>query len=184
VPKLDREQAIAVAILALLVCASIIAPVLSLQARSDALQQLEEQQNMLERLDAAHQRAGKRTAAGGQIAAPETAFLSSQTPGLASAQLEAYLSQLVRAQQASLVSSGVQQPNKAEPPEIVRIQATMDIGYESLQSLLYKLETGTPYVFLESMTLQPPNNASLNGDRAAPMKVILNLRALWRQTHP
>jgi hypothetical protein len=184
VPKLDREHAIAVAMLALVLLACIIAPVLSLQARSNASQELAEQQNTLDRLEAAHQRAGKKTAATEQVAAPETAFLGSQTPGLASAQLEAYLSQLVLAQQASLISSGVQQANKAEPAESVRIQATLDIGYEALQSLLYKLETGTPYVFVESMMLQPPNSASLHNDRSASMKVTLNLRALWHQTHP
>jgi general secretion pathway protein M len=183
--KLDREKTIAVAAFFILLIVCIMVPALSLKARSDALQELTDAQDMLTRLEAAHQRSGVKANVSEEIAAaPDTAFLNAQTSGLASAQLEAYLAQLALAQQASVVSSGVQQAAHSEAPEIVRIQATLDIHYTALQTLLYRLETGTPYVFVDLMTLQPPNTAEQRGSHDPAMKVTLNLRAFWHQTQP
>jgi general secretion pathway protein M len=183
--KLDREKALSVAALFILVLACILAPALTLNARSGASQDLADEQEMLARLEAAHQRSGPKPAPGAEMGtAPDTAFLNAQTSGLAGAQFEAYLSQLALAQQASVISSGVQQANHADAPEIVRIQAMLDIHYDALQTLLYQLETGTPYVFVDSLTLQPPSAASQHDAHDSIMKVTLNLSALWHQTQP
>lgn len=170
-PKLDREKTIALAAFFGLLLACILAPALSLKARSDASQELSDAEDMLARLEAAHQRSGANRPKGGEEpgAAPETAFLNAQTSGLASAQLEAYLAQLAAAQQASVISSGVQQASHSDAPETVRIQAVLDIHYDALQTLLYRLETGTPYVFVESMMMQLPNAGGQRGQRDAAM---------------
>ncbi len=182
-PKLDREKLIAIAAFFVLLLACVIAPALALTARSDASQELADAQDMLARLEAARQRSGsKANVTEALAAAPDSAFLNAPTSGLASAQLEAYFAQLALAQQASVTSSGVQRAEHADAPEIVRIQATLDIRYDALQTLLYRLETGTPYVFVDSMTLQLPTTAAQRDMRGAAMKVILNLRALWRQS--
>jgi general secretion pathway protein M len=181
--KFNREQAIAAAAFLAILLASVIVPVWTLKTRSDALQELNDGQELLARLEAARQRAGGAKGGGhGQVdAASPKAFLNAQTPGLASAQLEAYLSQLVQDQQASLISSSVQQATRSDAPDAVRIQANLEVPYEALQTLLYKLETGTPYVFVESMTVQ---TTSVTQQRAAhtAMKVMLNLRAIWHRT--
>lgn len=180
--KFDRERTIAIAVLASLLVVCVLAPILSLKARSDSLQELADAQDTLARLQAAHRHAGgKEAKPEGIEAAPDTAFLNGQTMGLASAQLEAYLSQLASAEHTSLVSSGVQQASHSEEKDIVRIQATMDISYDGLHTLLYKLETGTPYVFVDGLTLQPPSEAARRGGRDSMIKASLNLRALWRQ---
>ncbi len=176
-PAFDREKTIAVGVLALVLLAAILIPALCLKTRADAAEDLAEQQDMLARLEAAHQHIAKKGAAGAMASAPATAFLSAQTPGLASAQLETYLSQLAVAQHASLISSGAAQANKADPAEIVRIQATLDMSYDALQPLLYQLESGTPYVFVDSMTLQTATQQTGHAD----MKVILSLHALWHR---
>jgi general secretion pathway protein M len=88
---------------------------------------------------------------------------------------------LVQDQQASLISSSVQQATRSDAPDAVRIQANLEVPYEALQTLLYKLETGTPYVFVESMTVQ---TTSVTQQRAVhtAMKVMLNLQAIWHRT--
>jgi len=178
-PKLDREKALSLAALLVLVLAAIAVPALFLKARSDALQDLTDARDMLARLENAHQRTGSKPVTSEKTGtAPDAAFLNAPTSGLASAQLQAYLARLAQAQQANVVSSGAQQANHAEAPENVRIQATLDIRYDALQTLLYQLETGTPYVFVDSLTLQPPAQRQANDSF---MKVTLNLRALWRQ---
>jgi general secretion pathway protein M len=180
--KFNREQAIAVAAFLAILLASVVLPVWTLKTRSDASQELDEGQEFLARLEAARQRSGGAKGAGrGQVdAASPKAFLNAQTPGLASAQLEAYLSQLAQDQQASLVSSSVQQTTKSDAPDAVRVQANLEVPYEGLQTLLYKLETGMPYVFVESMTVQTTGVAQQRTAHAA-MKVMLNLRAIWHR---
>ena len=181
--KLDREQAIALAALFLVLLCCTIAPILSLKSRSDASQALADERVMLQRLQRAHRHAGAKARAHEQArAAPAAAFLNAQTSGLATAQLEAYLSQLALAQQASLVSSGVQQANRSDTLDMVRIRATLNITYAALQGLVFKLETGTPYVFVESMTLQTAGTTTQYVAHTPRMRVTLSLRAIWRRT--
>ena len=179
--KLDREQAIAVAALSLVVLCCAAAPVLSLKARADAVRALVDERDMLARLQRAHHKIGGRAEERARIrTAPPMAFLNAQTSGLASAQLEAYLSQVALAQQASLISSGVQQSSSSDTRDMVRIQAILNINYAALQGLLFKLETGTPYIFVDSMTLQTSETA---GEYAPVVRVTLILRAIWSRTH-
>ena len=181
--KLDREQVMSIAALSLLVLGCAVAPALSLKARSDASQALLDESDMLRRLQLAHRHSGRERGAREQAqAAPATAFLNAQTPGLASAQLEAYLSRLALAQPANLISSSVQQGQRSDTPDMVRVQATLDVTYAALQGLLFKLETGTPYVFVELMSLQPASANAQHVGNTPMMKVTLNLRAIWRRT--
>jgi general secretion pathway protein M len=130
-------------------------------------------------LTAAQRRVGDKASDRAPMAeAPAEAFLSAQTPGLATAQLEAYLSNLAETFHASLTSSSAQQADSSDTPDIVRIQAHIDVAYEALQPLLYKLEAGAPYVFVDSLTLRPASAASKQG---APMRALLSLKAIWRQ---
>lgn len=182
-PKIDRERAIAVAVLSLLLIVTIAAPLLSLAVRSSAQQELADAQDILTRVEAAHQRLSTKSRAGDTItAAPNSAFFEAPTSGLASAQFEAYLAQVAADQQASLVSSAVQPVTRADTHDVVRIQTTLGISYDALQEFLYKLETRTPYIFVDSLVLQSPNAANAHAAPTPAMKVTLNLRALWHQT--
>ncbi len=185
-PKLDRDAIIALGALFLLLAVSVAAPALALKARSDAAQALADEQDLFARFQAAHARpgGGKANASHDLGAAPESAFLNAQTQGLASAQLQAYLSQLVLAQRASLASSGGEQSNRPDAPDTVRLQATLEIRYDALQTLLYRLEAGTPYVFVDSMVVQPPTTTASRAGNGDAMKVTLNLRSLWHKTQP
>ena len=64
-------------------------------------------------------------------------------------------------------------------PNSIRIQATLELGQKALQGLLYQLESGTPYVFVDLMTLQPASTAGTAEDPA--LRLTLNLRALWQR---
>jgi general secretion pathway protein M len=178
--KLDRERTIAVGALLLVLLAAIAVPIWALQQRADAAQDLTDAQELLDKLEAAHQRAAGKTAAQTHrpTKAPQEAFVSASTSGLASAQLESHLSQLISKARATLVSSSVKPADRADGPDTLRIQVNLEIPYDSLQSFLYQLETGTPYVFVDSMSLLPERAQAAP---AAPMKATLNLRAFWRR---
>ena len=100
--KLDREQTISLAALALLlvVCAALVQ--YGMQARADAARELAERQETVTQLEARARAAGP----GRSIAvAPAAAFLDASTQGLAGAQLQAHVAQAA--------SSGVAPSNKA-----------------------------------------------------------------------
>lgn len=180
--KPSREQSFALAALLGLILVCVIAPAMAFKARSDALQALSDENDLLGRLAAAQRRAGEKVGDHAQqTEAPAAAFLSAQTPGLATARLEAYLSDLALTFHANVVSSGAEPADHADQPDIVRVRATMDVDYEALQALLYKLETSAPYVFLDSLTLRPASAPSKRAAHGAPMKATLGLKAIWRQ---
>jgi general secretion pathway protein M len=176
--KLDREQAISLAalVLLLLVCAG--AMELSIRARSDALEEFTERNEALSHLEA---RSRTKTSGSTAGAAPAAAFLDATTQGLASAQLQAYVTQVAGAQHAGLISSGQESAKSDDPPDTIRLQATLDVSLTALQAMLYQLESGTPYIIVEALTVQP---AGANADQPAEdplLRATLGLRAFWRR---
>lgn len=181
--KLDREQATALAALCLVLLASVIVPALFFNALLDASQSLADERQFLQRVERSHRPPDAMTNANRPPSvAPASAFLNAQTSSLASAQLEAYLSRLAESQQANLVSTGVQPAHPGDMPEIVRVQATLDLPYAALQEFLYKLETGTPYIFVDTMTLQEPYGSTRHVTYMSIFRVTFNLHALWHRT--
>ena len=177
---LDREQTVALGALALIVLIGGTATALGLGALSDAATENAERRAMLAQLEAAHRRAGGPGGRAIEAVAPEAAFLAAPTVGLASAQLQAYVTRLVAAQRANLASSGAP-PAREDATDAIRLQATFDMPLPGLQTLLCELETGTPYVFVEALSLQPQGGAQRPTEQPL-LHVTINLRALWRRT--
>jgi len=173
--KLPREQMIALGALAAFIGACVMFVVFSVQSRSSALQELADSRDALSQLEA-RVRPGSKS--GGQsMAAPGEAFLDAPTAGLAGADLQAYVERLAR-QHAALVSFSVQPTAREDGPDTVRIEASLDISLNDLQVLLFQLESGTPYVFVDAMTLR---TASGRDGAQDTLRVTLALRALWRR---
>jgi general secretion pathway protein M len=176
----NREQIMSVAALAalLLICMTTIGVLF--EARAVALRELTERRDGLERLEArVRQNAGRPTAA-----APPAAFIEAPTQGLASAALQAHLAQLAEAQHAGLVLSGEETAKREDAPDTIRLEATLDMNMKALRALLYQLESGTPYVFVDALAVQP---ASVAAGRAAEdplLRVTLSLRAFSRRATP
>ena len=177
--KLTSEQGIAIGVLCcfVLVCAGVVA--WSFKVRVDAAQELSDRGEQLARLEAG--RRSKHDARGPlkAAAAPTAAFLDAPTAGVAGASLQAHVAHLA-GHRATLVSFAIQPSAGTESADSVRIEASMDISLPALQMLLYDLESGTPYVFVESMTVRP-TAAAQTGAPEAPLRVTLGLRALWRR---
>ncbi len=178
--RLNREQMICIGSFCLLLMACVFAVGASLQARSDAAHELAERQETLSHLQARVRSGldGRGRSAG---AAPAVAFLEAATLGLAAAQLQAYISQLVATHAATLISCGVEPAHREDSSDSLRVQATLDVGQKALQGLLYDLESRTPYVFVDVMALQPPSTAALRGTQEPVLRATLGLRALWRR---
>jgi hypothetical protein len=178
--SLNRTQVMAVAALGLLLVGCAASVVLSIGMRIDAFDERADRQDALARLEA---RLRTRTEAHGQsalAAAPAQAFLDAPTAGLAGADLQAHVARLA-GQHAVLVSFVTQSQAGEDAADSVRIEASLEVALGPLQDLLYQLETGTPYVFVESMTVRPVTAAVTGSAENAPLRVTLGLRALWRR---
>ena len=176
--RLDREQAVSLAVLVLLTLTCVCAAGLSLQMRSDAGQELAERRELLSRLET-------RADTGRPIAAaPPTAFLNAPTQGIASAQLQAYLAQLADLQHAGLMSSGGEAAKRDEAPDTIRLQVTLDMNLKALRGMLYQLESGTPYVFVDALTVQPASATAGRAIEDPQLRATLSLRAFWRRGTP
>jgi general secretion pathway protein M len=179
-PRLDREQVISVAVLVLLLLVSVSVVGVLFQTRADSVQEISERREMLSRLEAKlREHAGPPTAA-----APPIAFLDASPPGLASAQLQSYLAQLAGDQRASLVSSGGEAAKRDDAPDTIRLQATLDMNLKALRAVLYQLESGTPYVFVDAMTVQPISATAGRAVEDPLLRTTLSLRAFWRRGAP
>jgi general secretion pathway protein M len=179
-PKLSQQQVFAVSGLCalLLVCALVVAG--SLRMRSDALADLAERRDRLQGLEARTRSVVDPRRQVRSSAAPAVAFLDAPTSGLATAQFQAYLSQLVADQHAILVSSGVPSANRDDKSDAIALQIALNATLPALQALLYRLESGVPYVFVDALSMQPGGS----GERAAAdpvLKVNLTLHAFWRR---
>jgi general secretion pathway protein M len=178
--QFDREQIISIGALCLLLLVCILAVGLSLHERSDADDELTERREALSHLEA-RARSGTEAHAGMKAVAPAAAFLDGPTAGLATAQLQAYLSQVVASERATLISYGVEPTRHEDSPDSIRVQATLDVGQMALQRLLYQLESRTPYVFVGALALQPPSTAQQGAAQDPVLRLTMSLRALWRR---
>jgi general secretion pathway protein M len=176
--KLDREQQISLGALAALLVVFATAMMTCLQVRSDAAQELAEREEVLSRLEVRAKSVGEARA---PIAAPSAAFLDAPTQGLAGSQLQAYLLQMAGTDHAVLISTGIQPTKREDPPDSIRLQATLDANLEALQTLLYQLESGTPYVFVESLAVQLLGAKSEHAEDPL-LRVSLGLRAIWQRS--
>ena len=175
---LDREQTLSLGVLALIlvVCACLVQH--AMQARAEVAQQLGERRETVARLEARARADGPgRTI----ITAPASAFLDASTQGLAGAQLQAYLTQTAGAQQAAIISSGLEPTKREDTPDTIRLQATFEVGLVALQAILYRLESGTPYVFVEALAIQPAGAAGGRPPEDPLLRATLSVRAFWRR---
>ena len=178
--RLDREQAISVAVLVLLLLACVLTAGLSVQMRSEAVGELAERRELLSRLETRLRADGGRS----NLAAPPAAFLDAPTQAMASAKLQAYVAQLAALQHAGLLSSGGEAAKREEAPDTIRLQATLDMNMKALREMLYKLESGTPYVFVDALTVQPASSTTNRIIEDPPLQATLSLRAFWRRANP
>jgi len=178
--KLGREALISIGALGalLVVCASVIG--FSLQARLDTGRELDAQSRTLSQLEARVKARNEARPRSGSVA-PAAAFISASTQGLAGAQLQAYLQQTADAQHATVVSSGVEPAKHEDGRGSIRLQATLVMSLAALQAMLYQLESGTPYVFIDSLSIRVPGNGPQRAVEDPMLRVILELRAVWRR---
>jgi general secretion pathway protein M len=178
-PTLKRDQIIALGVLlaVLLLCLGGLG--VNLATRYSAQAESAEKQELLANLETRARRDSRMHGRRTMGEAPAGAFLNAPTQGAAGAQLEAYLTR-VTDQRAVLISSAVHPADKDDAPDMIRVEATLDVSAATLQDMLYRLEMGEPYVFIDSFQVRVSGRVA-GRDAADPLlRVTLNLHAIWR----
>src|SRR5262249_56247053 len=102
--------------------------------------------------------------------------------GLGGGRVEGCLWEGAGGSEAIVIWYGVEPARREDSPDAIRVQATLEVSQKSVQGLLYQLESGTPYVFVDSLAVQIPSTTEKRGAQEDPkLRLTLNLRALWRR---
>ena len=107
-------------------------------------------------------------------------FLEGQTETIASAALLQRVTGAIGRVGGNVVSSEVRPQDRQSTDGLVRITATCEIEQKSLQPLLYDIEAGMPFLFVNKFAAQAPVSAG-DGGR---MRVVLEISGLWPGTKP
>src|SRR6201996_1755519 len=175
-----RDQLVALGILAGVALVSIGSLGATLAMRYEAMSENADKQALLTALEARVRRDARTQGRRAIGEAPATAFLNAPTQGAAGAQLEAYLTQ-VSDRRGGLNLSAVHPGDKDDAPDMIRVEATMDVSAAALQEMLYRLEMGEPYVFVDSLQVRIAGRVAGRDAEDPLLRVTLSLHAIWRR---
>jgi general secretion pathway protein M len=102
-------------------------------------------------------------------------FLQGSTVTVASAALLQRVTSAITRAGGNVVSSEVEPQDSHSADGVVRITATCEIEQETLQPLLYEIEAGMPFLFVDQFVAQASTSASENGR----MRIMLTISGLW-----
>jgi general secretion pathway protein M len=145
----------------------------------DGFAALDESRTALARLDRQLKRsASGHDAATGAVSGPP--FLTGKTITIAGAALQERVETAVKKAGGSVLSSQIdlQGPRAAEG--FVGLTESLEIEQTSLQPLLYDLEAGMPYLFVENLAIQAPQ--AFGEAEGAPMRVLVTVSGQWRES--
>jgi general secretion pathway protein M len=145
----------------------------------DGYAALDESRAALARLDGQlpHPASGHDSGSGAANGPP---FLSGKTITIAGAALQERVETAVKKAGGNVLSSQIdfQGPHAAEG--FVGLTESLEIDQSSLQPLLYDLEAGMPYLFVENLAIQAPQ--AFGEAEGAPMRVLVTVSGQWRES--
>src|SRR5712692_1413703 len=113
-------------------------------------------------------------AGGAPHAAPAgSPFVEGQTSTIASAALLQQITGAVVRAGGNVVSSEVDAPSTQAKDAHVKVVVNCELEERALQQLLYEIESGTPFLFVDQLVAQAPTSPG------ARMRVLLGVAGLW-----
>jgi general secretion pathway protein M len=131
---------------------------------------------MLEQLEG-HRAAG--VSAGGGVAGPSgSPFLEGATVTVAGAALLQRVSAAVTKLGGNVLSSQVDLQGNQAKAGFISIIASCDIDQPALQQLLYDLEAGMPFLFVDQLDVQAPGTLATSGE--GRLRILLGVSGQWQ----
>jgi general secretion pathway protein M len=132
---------------------------------------------MLEQLEG-HHAAARRTAPG-EIAMPSgSAYLEGATVTIAGATLLQRVAGAVVKFGGNVLSTQLDVQSSSGSPGFLSMIASCEIEQPQLQELLYDLEAGMPFLFIDQLVVQTPTAEA--GEQPARLRVLLGVSGQWR----
>ncbi|MET0678315.1 MAG: type II secretion system protein GspM, partial [Bradyrhizobium sp.] len=123
----------------------------------------------------------KTTAAGGQggdVSAPSgSPFLEGATVTVAGAALLERVTAAIARLGGNVQSSQIDLQGTQSKSGFITMLASCDIDQPNLQRLLYDIEAGMPFLFVDQLTVQTPLSTASSGD--GKLRVLLSVSGQW-----
>lgn len=91
--------------------------------------------------------------AGGASVRPEDAFIAGETIGIAGANLQSRLAELVSRNGGKVKTLLVVPPTQGVKPNLVSVNIVANMTLEGLQGALYEIETSVPLLFVDNIAI-------------------------------
>jgi general secretion pathway protein M len=115
---------------------------------------------------------------------PGSPFLEGPTVEVAGAALQQRVVAAVRDAGGNVLSSQVDLQGSQAKQGYVSLSANCEVGQGALQQLLYELESGMPFLFIDQLVVQMPQSGGGVGveTEAARMRVQIDVSGQWQVT--
>ena len=137
--------------------------------------------DLLDRLEGRKPATGPSGLASGMSGSP---FLEGRTVTVAGAALQQRVVAAVRDAGGNVLSSQVDLQGSQAKQGYVSLSANCEVGQGALQQLLYDLESGMPFLFIDQLVVQLPQSGGGAGveTEAARMRVQIDVSGQWQVT--
>ncbi|KIU51055.1 MULTISPECIES: type II secretion system protein GspM [Bradyrhizobium] len=122
-----------------------------------------------------------RPNAAGQPAMPAgSAYLEGATVTVAGATLLQRVSGAVIKAGGNVLSTQLEVPNVPAKAGFISMVASCEIEQAQLQQVLYDLEAGMPFLFIDQLVVQPVADEAAKGGDPGKLRVLLGVSGQWR----
>jgi len=137
--------------------------------------------DLLDRLEGRKPSTGPSGLASGMSGSP---FLEGPTVEVAGAALQQRVVAAVRDVGGNVLSSQVDLQGSQAKQGYVSLSANCEVGQSALQRLLYDLESGMPFLFIDQLVIQMPQSGGGTGVEmeTARMRVQIDISGQWQVT--
>ena len=161
---------------ALVLCLGFViwATLASLQERAAAR---DSAQALLDQIEGRVRPGGRAAVA--QPGMPGSPFLEGQTVTVAGAALQQRIGSAVKTVGGNVLSSQVDLQGIEAKKGFVSLTASCEVDQPALQQLLYDVEAGMPFLFVDQLTVQAPQ---ATGAEIARLRVLIGVSGQWQGT--
>lgn len=129
------------------------------------------------------ERVSQRASSTGSAWSPEhdgPPFLTGKTVTVAGADLQERVSAVVTKTGGNVLSSQIDLTGPHAAEGFVGLSESLEINQDALQPLLYDLEAGMPYLFVDNLSIQSPQ--AFGEAEGARMRVTIGVTGQWRES--
>lgn len=127
-------------------------------------------------------RSKPNAAPGGSAMPTGSAYLEGATVTVAGATLLQRVSGAVAKSGGNVLSTQLDVPTVPAKAGFISMVASCEIGQAQLQQVLYDLEAGMPFLFIDQLVVQPAADETARQDDPGKLRVLLGVSGQWRGT--